>query len=134
MIRIHLTALASAALLVSALTGCAPAQPDVAETLGTPASKPMSCNLGEEYDAATGSVRARYDDPVDPDYYREHYGEWVANETCTDSQVLAWQQLRRDAGESDEICRVAYEYDAIGGIVYPIGCAVPVMVVTDAPR
>lgn len=134
MIRVHLTALASAALLVAGLTGCAPAQPHVAETLATPASEPMSCNLGEEYDATTGSVRARYDDPVDPDYYREHYGEWVANETCTDSQVIAWQQLRRDTGESDEICRVVYECDAIGGIVYPIGCAVPVMVVTDAPR
>ncbi|WP_294943252.1 hypothetical protein [Microbacterium laevaniformans] len=93
----------------------------------------ISCNLGEEYDAATESFRARYDLPVDADYYIERYGAWVANESCTDAQVLAWQKLRRATGESDEICRVVYEY-SLAGTVYPIGCAVPVMVVTDASR
>lgn len=134
MIRTHLTAPASAGLLVAALTGCAPAQPLVAETPSASTSSPISCNLGEQYDAATGSVRARYDEPADPDYYREHYGDWVANETCSDSQVLSWQQLRRDAGESDVICRVVYEYNVFSGMVYQIGCAPLILVATDATR
>lgn len=121
-----------------ALVGCSNVDTDAlrpaqVDSSNSEVAHPISCNLGEEYDAATASVRARYDLPVDADYYLERYGAWVANESCTDAQVLAWQELRRATGESDEICRVVYEY-SLAGTVYPIGCAVPVMVVTNASR
>ncbi|WP_434970462.1 hypothetical protein [Microbacterium sp. bgisy207] len=121
---------------VLALSGCsAPSAPVASSSVegAAPTSEPQ-CNLGEEFDHDAMTTVARYDAPVSADYYLEHYGPWVANESCTDSQVLAWQQLRRENGESDEICRVVYEYDTSMGRVSPIGCAVPVMVVTDASR
>lgn len=129
----HFSALVVTVALASALAGCTGEDRHDFDSSSTLLENSIACNLGEQYDQATASVRARYLPPVDADYYREHYGEWVANESCSDSQVLAWQELRRAAGESDEICRVVYEY-SVAGLVYPIGCAAPVMVVTDASR
>lgn len=129
----------AAALMVGviALAGCSNVDPNASREPADPFSSAIDhsipCNLGEKYDAATASVRARYDVPVDADYYIKRYGAWVANESCTDAQVLAWQELRRATGETDEICRVVYEY-SLAGTVYPIGCAVPVMVVSDEAR
>lgn len=122
------SALVVAVAIASVLAACTGEERHDAGSSSTLLDNSISCNLGEQYDHATASVRARYLPPVDVDYY----GEWVANESCSDSQVLAWQELRRAAGESDEICRVVHEY-SVAGLVYPIGCAVPVMVVTDAP-
>lgn len=121
------------------LAGCAAGSaPTVQHPVGESSSKRLddsiSCNLGERYDAAVGSVRAHYEQPADADYVREHYGDWVANESCSDAQILAWQELRRETGESEEICRVVYYDDHLANLVYPIGCAVPVLVVTDASR
>ncbi|OJU43103.1 MAG: hypothetical protein BGN98_04880 [Microbacterium sp. 69-7] len=129
----------AAALVVGviALAGCSDVDPGASRESADPSSSAIDhsipFNLGEKYDAATASVRARYDLPVDADYYIERYGAWVANESCTDAQVLAWQELRRATGETDEICRVVYEY-SLAGTVYPIGCAAPVMVVSDEAR
>ena len=135
--RIHgveiVSVFAAASAMVLALSSCsAPVASLPADTTASASAVP--CNLGEEFDHDAMATVARYDAPVGADYYLEHYGAWVANESCTDSQVLAWQQLRRENGESDEICRVVYEYDNLEALVYPIGCAVPVMVVTDASR
>ena len=135
---VSVVAVTSAVLL--ALSSCSaspvPVDSSPAES-GASASASASavpCNLGEGFDHDAMTAVARYEAPVSADYYFEHYGPWVANESCTDSQALAWQQLRRENGESDEICRVVYEYDKLAALVYPIGCAVPVMVVTDATR
>lgn len=127
---------AATSAMVLALSSCsAPSVPVASSPAETTASaSAVPCNLGEEFDRDAMIKVARYDAPVSADYYLDRYGAWVANESCTDSQVLAWQQLRRENGESDEICRVVYEYDNLAGHVYPIGCAVPVMVVTDAAR
>lgn len=138
--RTHGIALVSVTVVTAgmlfALSSCsassAPVTSSPAES-AVPASAP-SCNLGERLDNDAMTKVARYDAPVGADYYLEHYGPWVANESCTDSQVLAWQELRRENGESDEICRVVYEYDSPMDRVYPIGCAVPVLVVSDETR
>ncbi|MFT4052615.1 MAG: hypothetical protein QM677_10270 [Microbacterium sp.] len=132
--RVSVVAVTSAVLL--ALSGCSasPVPVDTSPAESGASASAVPCNLGEEFDHDAMTTVARYEAPVSADYYFEHYGPWVANESCTDSQVLAWQQLRRENGESDEICRVVYEYDKLAALVYPIGCAVPVMVVTDASR
>lgn len=129
-------ALVAGALTVTSCAAGEPAEPETSslESSSSALNNTVPCNLGESYDAATASVRARYDLPVNATYYFERYGEWVANESCTDAQVLAWQGLRRETGESDEICRVVYDYNVFAGTVSPIGCVVPVMVVTDAAR
>lgn len=127
-----------AVVLASPLAGCAAQAPSDPPASHDPQSSselldnPMPCNLGSRYDATTESRRARYEAPQDADYYVPLYGAWIANESCTDSQVLAWKALRSEAGESDDICRVVYEYGA--GMVWPIGCAAVEWVVTDASR
>ena len=125
------------ALAAIALTGCVADASSTAlrpsvDSSGKRLGAGTLCNIGERYDAGEGEVRARYDHPADADYVQEHYGDWVANQSCSDAQIIAWQQLRRETGESDQICRIVYESSL--GMVYPIGCAVPVMVVTDASR
>lgn len=132
------TAVLVTVVLVSALAGCAahaPSAPQAsqdAESSSTLLDNPMPCNLGSQFDVVTESRRARYDAPQDADYYVPLFGAWIANESCTDSQVLAWKALRSEAGESDDICRVVYEYGA--GMVWPIGCAAVEWAVTDASR
>lgn len=132
------TAVIVTGVLAFALAGCAAQAPSDRQPSHEPQSSselldnPMACNLGSRYDAATESRRARYDAPQDADYYVPLYGAWIANESCTDSQVLAWKALRSEAGESDYICRVVYEYGA--GMVWPIGCAAVEWAVTDASR
>lgn len=132
------TAVLGIVVLASALAGCAAQAPSGPQSSHERQSSsellenPMPCNLGSRYDAATESRRARYDAPQDADNYVPLYGAWIANESCTDSQVLAWKALRSEAGESDDICRVVYEYGA--GMVWPIGCAAVEWAVTDASR
>lgn len=77
---------------------------------------------------------ARYDVPAVDDSVLEIYGPVVANDSCTDADIIRWQELRRDTGDSDLICRITYHDDDVSGLTYPIGCAVPVLVVTDASR
>lgn len=77
---------------------------------------------------------ARYDPPDVDDSLIEIYGPVVANDSCTDADIIGWQQLRRDTDDSGLICRITYYDDDVSGLTYPIGCAVPVLVVTDAFR
>lgn len=136
--------LASAAMvgLVAALvlSGCAaptgsPSPTPSRQTTGArPADVLAPCNLGEKWDRATMLKGARYDAPAVDDSLLDEYGSTIANNSCSDSAIINWQELRRETGESDEICRITWYDDPFMGLTYPIGCAVPVMVVTDASR
>lgn len=135
--------LASATIvgLVSALvlSGCAtptvspPAVPSLQTTGTRPADMLAPCNLGEKWDSVAMLKVARYDAPAVDDSILEDYGPTVANASCMDAEIIKWQELRRETGESDKICRITW-YDDPMGLTYPIGCAVPVGVVTDASR
>ena len=92
------------------------------------------CNLGEKWDRTRMLRVARYDAPDVDDSLLDIYGPVVANGSCSDADIIRWQELRRSTGDSDLICRITYYNDAISGLTYPIGCSVPVLVVTDASR
>ena len=136
--------LASAAAFGVALTlvlsGCAvpadsPSAAPSRQTTGTrPADVLVPCNLGEKWDSVAMLVVARYDAPAVDDGLLDDYGPTIANDSCSDAAIIKWQELRRENGESDEICRITWYADPFMGLTYPIGCAVPVLVVTDASR
>lgn len=131
-------AVAGFLLAATTLAGCG-AAPGVAEspsveTRPVRAFEAAACNLGEQFDQDAMVKRARYDPPAAGEYELEHYGLMIANNSCSDAQIIRWQELRRELGESDTICRVVYYDDYFSAVTYPIGCAVPVMVVTDASR
>ncbi|MCC4908460.1 hypothetical protein [Microbacterium sp. cx-59] len=131
-------AAAGVLLVATALAGCAEA-PAPAETSSVEARpvrgfEAAACNLGEQFDQDAMVKRARYDSPAASEYDLERYGPMIANNSCSDAQIIKWQELRRELGESDTICRVVYYDDVFSSRTYPIGCAVPVMVVTDASR
>lgn len=136
--------LASAAIvgLVAALvlSGCtAPTEssspvPSRQATGTRPADVLAPCNLGEKWDSAAMFRVARYDAPAVDDSLLDDYGPTIANDSCSDAAIIKWQELRRETGESDRICRITWYDDPFVGLTYPIGCAVPVTVVTDASR
>lgn len=136
----RITASAGLFVLVAALAGCAaspasvPSTSPSVETRAVRAFESAPCNLGEEFDHDAMVKRARYDAPDADAYVLANYGESIANNSCSDAQIIKWQELRRERGESDTICRVVYYDDYFSAVTYPIGCAVPVMVVTDASR
>lgn len=106
-----------------------------AEAEGTrPRDLSAPCNLGEKWDSAAMLKVARYDEPAVDATLLAEYGPSIANGSCSDASIIKWQELRRETGESDEICRITWYDDYFSAVTYPIGCAVPVMVVTDAPR
>lgn len=140
--RLHgfASALVAGACAALALSSCA-TQPDATPSASSdlasesrPAYLLAPCNLGEQWDQARMVKVARYDAPDVDDSLLEIYGPVVANGSCTDADIIRWQELRRDTGDSDLICRITYYDDDISGLTYPIGCAVPVLVVTDASR
>lgn len=140
----RIRSLASAAIvgLVSALvvSGCAapaesPSPTASHQTTGTrPADVLAPCNLGEKWDSTAMLKVARYDAPAVDDSLLDDYGPTIANGSCSDAAIIKWQELRRETDESDEICRITWYDDPFAGLTYPIGCAVPVTVVTDAVR
>lgn len=131
-------AAAGVLLVATVLAGCAaapaPVETSSVETRPVRAFEAAACNLGEQFDQDAMVKRARYDTPAAGKYELEHYGPMIANNSCSDAQIINWQELRRELGESDTICRVVYYDDYFSAVTYPIGCAVPVMVVTDASR
>lgn len=140
--RIRVFASAATIGVIAALTlsGCAPStwspSPTPSrQTTGTrPAGVLAPCNLGEKWDRAAMLKVARYDAPAVDDSLLDDYGSTIANNSCSDAAIIKWQELRRETGASDEICRITWYDDPFMGLTYPIGCAVPVMVVTDASR
>ena len=138
--HIRISGAAGFVMLVAVLAGCGslpvdvPSEPPSAETRTVRAFESAPCNLGEKFDSDAMVKRARYDEPDADAYVLEYYGKLIANNSCSDAQIIRWQELRRELGESDTICRVVYYDDYFSAVTYPIGCAVPVMVVTDASR
>lgn len=135
----------AAALILSlaaslALSGCSTSVEAPQSALGAEASstRPADllapCNLGEEWDNVALLKVARYDAPAVDDSLLAEYGPTVANGSCADAEIIKWQELRRETGESDQICRITWYDDYFSAVTYPIGCAVPVLVVTDASR
>lgn len=136
----RITAVAGLVFFTAALAGCGsspaalPSESPSVETRTVRAFESAPCNLGEKFDSDAMVKRARYDEPDADAYVIEHYGKSIANNSCSDAQIIKWQELRRELGESDTICRVVYYDDYFSALTYPIGCAVPVMVVTHASR
>ncbi len=95
------------------------------------APNPVPCNLRLVWDRVAQDYLAVYEDSAMLSYTPE-YGR-IANLSCTDAEILAWQDYRRMDGLDAAICRPVLR-DDVSGLVYPIGCAVPTMVVSDEPR
>lgn len=87
------------------------------------------CNLGVEREESGPGWTAVYDLPtLGAQTDLDLYGGTLANDACTDAQILRWQDVRRQSGQSDAVCRVIWTTDSDGSI-RDLGCAVPVMVV-----
>lgn len=95
------------------------------------APNPVPCNLRLVWDRVAQDYLAVYEDSAMLSYTPK-YGR-IANLSCTDDEILAWQDYRRTEGLDADICRPVLRADVMG-LVYPIGCAVPTMVVSDEPR
>lgn len=87
------------------------------------------CNLGVEREGSGPGWTAVYDLPTLAEQTDlDLYGGTLANDACTDAQILRWQDIRRQSGQSDAICRVIWSHDS-DGLIRDLGCAVPVVVV-----
>lgn len=130
---------AVAVVLTASMSGCGAHSPGAPVASAAPVAYPQAafrtapCNLGEHWDSTAMVKRAEFTAPtVDTDEF-ELYGPMIANDTCSDAEILKWQELRREVGEADEICRIVWYDDYFTAVTYDIGCAVPV-VVTNASR
>lgn len=94
-------------------------------------TEPAPCNLRITWDRVSQERLAVYEDSTwvakTGDYGR------TANLSCTDDEILAWQQQRRENELDPEVCRPVLRAE-VTGIVHSIGCAVPTLVATDEPR
>lgn len=127
---IVIAALGGVTLLVGgAASGYALAKRDSADEAVTANLAP--CNLHLKWDRVTQEHLAVYEDSTwvsdTGDYGR------TANLSCTDDEILAWQQQRRDNGLDVDVCRPVLHAE-VTGIVHSIGCAVPILVVSDESR
>lgn len=138
--RILASSMAFVAIAMLAAAGCSanPSEGTPTSSTDTAVTRPPDllapCNLGEEFDRAAMAATARYDIPAVDEGLVDKYGPMIANGSCSDAQIIKWQELRREFGEADEICRITWYDDYFSAVTYPIGCAVPVMVATDASR
>lgn len=94
-------------------------------------AQPLPCNLRLAWDRVTQDFQAVYEDST----FVSETPAWgrTANLSCTDAQILDWQELRREAGLDDQVCRPMLINDAGLGVAYADGCIVPV-VVADRER
>ncbi len=119
-------------LAVLATAGCTSgAAPEATDSFGKvePSAWSAPCNLGIERDGSGAEWTAVYDQPTLAEQTDSGlYGEVIANDTCTDAQILRWQEARRQSGQSDAICRVIWSVEPNGSI-RDLGCAVPDVVV-----
>lgn len=102
-----------------------------AQSAAATSPNPVPCNLRLVWDRVAQDYLAVYEDSAMISYTPE-YGR-IANLSCTDAEILAWQDYRRADGLDVTICRPVLR-DDVNGLVYPIGCAVPTMVVSDESR
>lgn len=126
-------AVALAALVIMSSAGCAAdaSKPPVKEPIA--AFREAPCNLGEYWDDDDRVKRADYSPPSVDGSVTTDYGSTIANDRCSDAEILKWQDLRRAANEDDSICRIVWYVDVLAAVSYDIGCAVP-LVVTHASR
>lgn len=94
-------------------------------------AQPAPCNLRLAWDRVQQDYLAVYDDS-DWISYTGEYGR-TANLSCTDDQILAWQEQRRKDGLDPAVCRPVLHDDVMGS-VYSVGCATPTLVVADESR
>ena len=96
----------------------------------TSASQLIECNLGLVWDRIDQDFQAVYEDST----FVAQTPEWgrTANLSCTDAEILEWQEQRRADGLDDQVCRPML----INGLksVYLDGCAAPVVVVERERR
>ncbi|REJ07378.1 hypothetical protein DY023_04045 [Microbacterium bovistercoris] len=111
------------------LVGAAVAGVDSRVSAAERGPKPVPCNLTMTWDRASQSFSAGYDESAfvssTPEYGR------IANLSCSDGEILAWQTQRRADGLDDEVCRPVLS-DGVDGAVRVVGCAFPVVVDDDA--
>ena len=116
-----------------ATTGCAADRSESSEggsASAAPSVWSAPCNLAVALSPSGDSWVAGYEHPVlSTQTDREKYGDLIANDACSDSIILRWQEARQLSGQSQEICRVVWETDPMG-LVRDVGCAVPVLTVT----
>lgn len=104
------------------------------ETVDSSANAELSawsapCNIRVERERSGPGWTAVYDLPtLAKQTDLDLYGGTVANDACTDAQILRWQDVRRQSGQNDAICRVIWSPDP-DGVIRDLGCAVPVVVV-----
>jgi hypothetical protein len=94
------------------------------------ASQPIECNLGLVWDRVGQDFQAVYEDST----FVSQTPVWgrTANLSCTDAEILDWQEQRRADGLEDQVCRPML----INGVdsVYVDGCTAPVVVVERERR
>lgn len=96
-----------------------------------PVAQQAPCNLRLVWDRVQQDYLAVYDDS-DWISYTGDYGR-TANLSCTDDQILAWQEQRRQNGLDPAVCRPVL-HDDVTGTVHSVGCATPSLVVADESR
>lgn len=101
------------------------------EVTAITAAQPVPCNLRLVWDRSEQSYQAVYEESALIGY-APTYGR-VANLSCTDADILDWQDQRANDGLDAAVCRPVLQDDVVG-TVRPIGCAAPTMVVTGEPR
>jgi len=125
-------------LLASMNVGCASGSAHLPVAASSTSSTPAPniafwsapCNLADTWDTTAQASLPTYAEPTLPsDSYFRKYGPVIANETCSDGEILQWQALRRGRGESDEICKIAWVVADISAAVYDLGCTRPAVVI-----
>ena len=136
MIISRATYLSVAVLLTLGAAGCSASASAVTPTTESQTDfRTARCNLGEVWDRDALLKRARYDEPTLPsEKLKEQYGPAIANDSCTDAEIIKWQELRLERGEDDAICRIVWFDDYFSAVTYDIGCAVPLVVMVSAVR
>lgn len=128
---ITLTAALAGLLLLTSGAAIGAAMRPALETSAETATNPVPCNLRLVWDRSEQTYQAVYEDSAMISY-TPTYGR-VANLSCTDAEILEWQGQREADGQDSDVCRPVLEGD-VDGIMNPIGCASPTMVVTGEPR
>lgn len=121
---------AGTVLLVGGATGGYALAAQKAPTSETSA-QPVPCNLRLVWDRVEQDFLAVYEDSAMVSY-TDSYGR-IANLSCTDAEILAWQEQRLANDLDAEVCRPVLDA-TVSGLMHPIGCAVPTMVVSGEPR
>lgn len=132
--RIGLAAIAiltGAVLLVGGASGGYAIAANTTPIVDKASAELVPCNLRLVWDRIEQDYLAVYEESGMVSY-TDSYGR-IANLSCTDSEILGWQQQRRSDDLDAAVCRPVLEASLMG-TMNPIGCAIPTMVVTGEPR